>query len=167
MRRVILFSVAVNAGKGILNMPDLFIHLQSSYRLVTILCLAHLITAGFLWPLALPLEIKAIIFVLLIISLLYYLRKDALLSANDAVIALQLKEDMRCIVTTRSGQSIACRILGSTFVAPYLTVMNLQPAGKFFMRSVVILPDSIKEEEFRRLRVWLRWKWKHDQETGQ
>ena len=103
MRRVILFSVSVKAGKAILNMPDLFIHLQSSCRLVTILCLAHLITAGFLWPLALPLEVKAIIVVLLIISLLYYLRKDALLSANDAVIALQLKEDMCCIVTTRSG----------------------------------------------------------------
>lgn len=167
MHRVLLFSMVVNAGKTILNMPDLFIHLQSSCRLVTILCLAHLITAGFLWPLALPLEIKAIIIVLLIISLLYYLRKDALLSANDAVIALQLKEDMCCIVTTRSGQSIACRILGSTFVAPYLTVMNLQPVGKFFMRSVVILPDSIKGDEFRRLRVWLRWKWRQDQETGQ
>jgi len=164
---VILFSVTINAGKMISNMPDLFIHLQPSYRLVTILSLAHLITAGFLWPLALPLEVKVIIVVLLIISLLYYLRKDALLSANDAVIALQLKEDMCCIVTTRSGQSITCSILGSTFVAPYLTVMNLQPAGKFFMRSVVILPDSIKVHEFRRLRVWLRWKWGHDQETGQ
>jgi len=144
--------------KRYLNMPDLFIHLQSSCRLVTILCLAHLITASFLWPLALPLEVKAIIVVLLIISLLYYLRKDALLSADDAVIVLQLKEDMCCIVTTRSGQSITCRILGSTFVAPYLTVMNLQPAGKFFMRSIVILPDSIKVDEFRQLRVWLRWK---------
>lgn len=167
MRRVILFSVSVKAGKVIINMPDLFIHLQPSYRLVAILSLAHLIAASFLWPLALPLEVKAIIVVLLIISLLYYLRKDALLSADDAVIALQLKEDMCCIVTTRSGQSITCRILGSTFVAPYLTVMNLQPAGKFFMRSVVILPDSIKGDEFRRLRVWLRWKWKQDQETGQ
>lgn len=167
MRRAILFSAGVKAGKAILNMPDLFIHLQPSHRLVTILSLAHLITAGFLWPLELPMEVKAAIIVLLIISLFYYLRKDALLSANNAVIALQLKEDMCCIVTTRSGQLIVCRILGSTFVAPYLTVMNLQPDGKFFMRSVVILPDNIKEEEFRRLRVWLRWKWKQDQETGQ
>ena len=166
MHRAVLFSLAVDAGKAVLNMPDLFIHLQPSHRLLTILSLVHLIAASFLWPLALPFEVKAIIGVLLIISLLYYLRKDALLSANDAVIALQLKEDMRCIVTMRSGQSITCRILGSTFVAPYLAVMNLQPAGKFFMRSVVILPDSIKVDEFRRLRVWLRWKWKQDQETG-
>lgn len=147
-------------------MPDLFIYLQPSYRLVTILSLAHLVAGGLLWPLALPLEVKAVIVVLLIISLIYYLRKDALLSANDAAIALQLKDDMFCIVVTRSGQSIACRILGSTFVAPYLTVMNLQPVGKFLMRSVVIFPDSIKVEEFRRLRIWLRWKWKQGLETG-
>lgn len=147
-------------------MPDLLIHLQPSYRLVLILSLVHFIAGGFLWPLALPLGAKILVVVLLIISLGYYLRKDALLSADDAVVAMQLEDDRGCILIMRSGQSITGRIAGSTFVAPYLTVINLRPAGKFFMRSVVILPDSMQMEEFRRLRVWLRWKWKSDQENG-
>ena len=161
---MILFLVLVNDEKAIVIMPDLFIHFQPSYRLVAILSLAHLIAGGLLWSLALPLSVKMAVVVLLIASLIYYLRKDALLSANDAVIALQLKDDMFCELITRSGQSITCRIAGSTFVAPYLTVINLQPVGKFFMRSVVILPDSMQVEEFRQLRVWLWWKWKSDQE---
>jgi toxin CptA len=69
-------------------------------------------------------------------------------------------------------------ILGSSFVAPYLTVLELRPlepsAGssgtgirewwrkrwKHRPRSVVILPDAIDAEAFRQLRVLLRWKWK-------
>lgn len=61
---------------------------------------------------------------------------------------------------------MACALLGSSFVAPYLTVLELKPLGfqklwqRFSPRSVVILPDGIDKEEFRQLRVLLRWKWK-------
>lgn len=106
------------------------------------------------------------IMVALAISLAYYLRQDALLSADNAVIAFVLSDEMQCIVTVRSGESMICNILGNTFVAPYLTVLNLKPVGKFFTRSIVILPDGVDAEEFRQLRVWLRWKWKDNSEIG-
>lgn len=125
-----------------------------------LLSLVHFVATGLLWMLALTLGIKAMGTFVLIISLIYYLKQDALLTANNAVVALALSDEMQCALTTRSGESIACSILGSTFVAPYLTVLNLKPAENFFTRSVVILPDSMDAEEFRQLRVWLRWKWK-------
>lgn len=145
-------------------MPDLHIHLQPSYRLVTILSLAHSAVAILLWPLALSWGVKAILVTLLLISLIYYLRKDALLVANNAVVALTLTDEMSCVLAMRSGRLMACSVLGNSFVAPYLTVINLQSEGKFCERSVVILPDSLGAEEFRRLRVWLRWRWKSDQD---
>ena len=142
-------------------MAVLSIHRKPSYRLATILSLAHLIAASLLWPLVLPLGIRAIVVVALVISLIYYLRQDVLLTANNAVVAFELSDEMQCMLTTRSGKSMACSILSSTFVAPYLMVLDLKPAGKFFTRSVVILPDGIDAEEFRQLRVWLRWKWRN------
>ncbi|WP_292993352.1 protein YgfX [Nitrosomonas sp.] len=145
-------------------MAVLCIHRKHSYQLAIILSLAHLATAGLLWLLELPLGIKAIAAVALVFSLIYYLRQDALLTASDAVVVLVLSDEMQCILTTRSDELIVCSILGSTFVAPYLTVLNLQPVGKFFTCSVVILPDGIDAEEFRQLRVWLRWKWKNSKE---
>jgi toxin CptA len=148
-----------------LNRTVLTIHLQPSYRLAVILVLAHLVAAGLLWPLALSWNIAVIIVAMLIVSLFYYLRKDAMLTAQNAVVVLTLPDDeMTCVLTTRSGESVACSIQGSSFVASYLTVINLKPSQKFFARSVVILPDGIDAEEFRRLRVWLRWRWKNDQE---
>ncbi len=143
-------------------MSDLRIRLQHSYYLAGLLSFAHAAAGLVLWPLALPLDMKAAIIVLLIVSLIYYLRKDALLTAHDAVVALTLMEEMSCILTARSGQSMICSLSDSTFVTPYLTVINLQPNEWFLMRSVVILPDSIDAEEFRRLRIWLRWEWKND-----
>lgn len=140
------------------------IHLQPSYWLVAILGLAHLVASGILLLLELPWSITVIIVAALIISLFYYLRKDALLTAHNAVVVLTLSDEMTCVLTTRSSESITCSIQGSSFVAPYLTVINLKPSRKFFTRSVVILPDGIDAEEFRRLRVWLRWYWKKSQE---
>ena len=135
------------------------IHIKPSLQLVILLSLAHFAVAGLLWTLTLTLSIKAMGTFVLIISLIYYLKQDALLTANNAVVAFALSDEMRCALTTRSGESIACSILGSTFVAPYLTVLNLKPVEKLFTRSVVILPDSMDAEEFRQLRVWLRWRW--------
>ena len=142
-------------------MSVLIIHRKPSYRLAAILSLAHLATAGLLGLLELPLGINAITAAALVFSLIYYLRQDALLTANDAVEFFELSGEMQCTLTTRSGESMSCSLLGGTFVTPYLTVLNLKPAGKFFSRSVVILPDGIDAEEFRQLRVWLRWKWKN------
>lgn len=139
-------------------MAILSIYRQPSHQLAIILSLAHFAVAGLLWLLALSLGIKVIIVAALIISLIHYLRRDALLTANNAVVALELSDEMPCTLITRSGKSIACTILGSTFVAPYLTVLNLKFPENFFTCSVVILPDSMDAEQFRQLRVWLRWK---------
>ncbi len=147
-----------------LYMSYLFIHRQPSHLLAILLILTHFAAAGLLWPLTLSLGIKVAIVAILMMSLIYYLRQDALLTANTAVLAFVLSDEMQCTLTTRAGKRIACDILSSTFVAPYLTVLNLKPVGKLLMRSVVILPDSIDAEEFRQLRVWLRWKWKDNSE---
>ncbi len=73
---------------------------------------------------------------------------------------------MTCTLETQRRDYIACALLGSSFVAPYLTVLELKPLStrklwqRFRTRCVVILPDGIDVEEFRQLRVLLRWKWK-------
>lgn len=49
-----------------------------------------------------------------------------------------------------------CPRAGS-FVAPWLTLLLWRAEGSRFDRAVLILPDMLGEEDFRRLRVWLRW----------
>ena len=141
-----------------MSTPLLVVPLQPSRHLAVILSIAHVVTAGLLWPLALPLIVKLAGAAVLAVSLIFYLRHYALLRSPGAVVAFDLSDEMVCTLETRRGERIICALLGSSFVAPYLTVLNLKPEGKFFTRSVVILADGIDAEEFRRLRVLLRWK---------
>ncbi len=135
-------------------------HLKPSVYLTVILSVAHILVACFLWPLTFPISIKLLGFVTLVASLVFYLRYYALLKSPESIVAFELSEAMQCTLETRDGQYLPCVILGSTFVAPYLVVLNVKLLNKFLGCSVVILPDSIDGEEFRQLRVLLRWKWK-------
>jgi toxin CptA len=128
--------------------------------------LAHVLAISLLWPLTLPVAVKLAATAALVISLVIYLRNYALRNLPGSITSLALAEDMTCRLETRRGEYIACALLGSSFVAPYLTVLELRPLNatkwwhRFGGRSVVILPDAIGREDFRQLRVLLRWKWK-------
>lgn len=164
--------------------PLLIIRLQPSMRLAVILGLAHFSAIGLLWPLMLPAAAKLMGSAILILSLFFHLRRYALLRSPASVTGLELSDEMICTLELRRGERIACSVLGSSFVAPYLTVIELRalkilasgesmssltpsalltprpPARIFSGRSVAILPDGIDAETFRQLRVMLRWKWK-------
>jgi len=44
-----------------------------------------------------------------------------------------------------------------SFVAPWLTILRWRAPGHRIDRTIVILPDMVPAEDFRRLRVMLRW----------
>jgi len=153
----------------------LTIQFKPSIRLAVILGFAHLSVIVLLWPLALPFWTKLAGSALLIASLVFYVKRYALLRSLDSVLGLELAElkgGMVCTIKTKCGDRTDCALLGSSFVAPYLTVLELMPLlldpdeespgpwRTLSSHSVVILPDGIDPEEFRQLRVLLRWKWK-------
>jgi toxin CptA len=163
--------------------PLLAVRLKPSIRLAIILGMAHFTVIGLLWPLTLPVSVRLAGSVILLASLILYLRHHVMLRSPRSVFGFELSDDMACTLETKEGK-IACTILGSTFVAPYLTVLELKPVElreermgssisgsrgwrdwwrnrkKHAPRSLVILPDAIDTEIFRQLRVLLRWKWK-------
>jgi toxin CptA len=163
--------------------PLLTVRLKPSVRLAIILCVAHFAAIGLMWPLSMPIAAKLAGSALLASSLILYLRHHVAKRSPRSVLGFELTDDMTCILETKEG-SIACAILGSTFVAPYLTVLELKPMEsqeestgssvtkltgwrgwrryrrKHAPLSLVILPDAIDTETFRQLRVLLRWKWK-------
>lgn len=141
-------------------MASLSVHLKHSMQLTVIISFAHFIVACLWWELILAIPAKLIGISILVASLVFYLRHYALLKSARSVVAFELTEALECTLETKCGEYIICRILGSTFVAPYLVVLNVKSFGEFFSRSVVIVADGIDTEEFRLLRVLLRWKWK-------
>lgn len=131
---------------------------KPSRQLAMLLLIVHVGSFGLLWPLAVPLWIKVMITGLLIMSFIYYLRQEALLTSDAAITVFTLTAEQKCIITTHSGTIINGSLLANSFVSPYLTLILIQPQGKWRTHSIVLLPDSLDAESFRRLRVRLRWQ---------
>ena len=73
---------------------------------------------------------------------------------------LHIGIDRRITVTDRAGRSLAGPILDDSYVGAFLTTIVWCADGDRWWRpahTVLILPDSLPKEDFRRLRVALRY----------
>jgi toxin CptA len=85
------------------------------------------------------------------------LHSRALLRGRCAARAVSLARGGEIAVRDALGCWRAGSLREGSFVAPWLTVIRWRPAGARFDRAVPILPDMLSPDEFRRLRVMLRW----------
>jgi toxin CptA len=60
-------------------------------------------------------------------------------------------------VTSGAGGLRSGELCRGSFVAPWLTIVRWRPRAARFDRTILILPDMLAREDFRRLRVLLRW----------
>jgi hypothetical protein len=110
------------------------------------------------WLLPLIVSIQIAGFLLIAASLGFHLRRDCLLVADNSIIGLRLDQECNCSYQTRNGIWLEAKLLGSSMVTPWLSVLNISPENSRLARHVVIFPDSADTEEIRRMRVHLRWK---------
>lgn len=78
--------------------------------------------------------------------------------APDSVVAIDAAPGPVISIEMRSSTWREYQVLGSTYVMPYLTVLQLRQADDGAATRVVLLPDSLPADDFRRLRVLLRWQ---------
>jgi toxin CptA len=129
-----------------------------SPSLATLLVIVHLIAGACVLAVLPAWWVAAILTGALCASLVWHLRRDALRLSSDAVIEITLREHGRCELLTRGGAVLEGTVAGSSFVSPWLTVVNVRLEGGRRLRSVVVMPDCAAAEERRRLRVWLRYR---------
>lgn len=88
----------------------------------------------------------------------------ALVAAWAAVAALRALSRLRAARSLAIEHSGAIRVDGvdgrvrhGSFVAPRLVVVRWRPEGAWRERSLLVAPDMLGADDFRRLRVLLRW----------
>lgn len=87
----------------------------------------------------------------------YIILLHALLSLPSSLTALSLNSKNQWLVKNRQGEEVQVIIQNSTFVSPYLTVISLRDAQKRKHYSMIIIPQRVETEAYRKLRVLLRW----------
>ena len=129
-----------------------------SCLLTATLVIAHGAAMVMIVIVSMPPWVKLIIAAALMLNCLFSVRRSALLLMPSSAIALEVSLDNVLSVQTRDSNWIECEVLGSTYVASFLTILNLRQIAQRTIRHIIILPDAIHPEDFRKLRVWLRWR---------
>jgi hypothetical protein len=70
---------------------------------------------------------------------------------------VELERDGRVRVTDRRGREYHARLTRSTLVTPWIVILVLAAGGMSPARTLLVPRDSLPSDDFRRLRVWLRW----------
>lgn len=139
-------------------MPAQRISVGPSALIAVAVSIVHVAAAAVLWFVPIPLLGKALFSLAIAISLVYFMARDAARHAPGSIVALELGEQGEIACQTRSGAWLHCDLLGSSYVSPGMTVVNLRPRGRGGYRRVILVPDNVDANDFRRLRTWLRWR---------
>jgi membrane-bound toxin of toxin-antitoxin system len=138
--------------------------LAPSVALAALLAVGHLGAFLLLVPLELPTWLKAALAVVLMASLAFHVLRDAWLRLARSVSGIDIaREDaggLRCEIVLRGGVRLRCRVLPSSVAIPVLVLLNVRPQDSRLSRGIPILPDMLTGEDFRALRVLLRWGWR-------
>lgn len=118
------------------------------------LCLASLAA---IW--SLPLH-KLLLFALSLVVLLwvgYHLSLDSQLRLQHSCVAFRLEEEGVVVLILRNGRHVPGKLSSDSLATPYLVILNVALSEQRGGRSLLILPDSMGAERFRRLRIALKW----------
>ncbi|MFA7279686.1 MAG: protein YgfX [Sterolibacterium sp.] len=127
--------------------------LQGSRRLDLLLLAAHGFALAVLGAISAPDWMRWILLLLVCCSFgLTWQRTHGV----KRIVRLLLRADGKLEYVRSNGETGETRVHPHSTVTPYLTVLLL----RFDMRleALVLLPDSLPEEAYRQLRLWLRWQ---------
>jgi toxin CptA len=140
------------------GVPANRISVRPSVLIAIAVSLVHVAATTVMWIVPIPVVGKAAVTLAIAVSLIYFMARDAALHAARSIVALELREDGEIACQTRNGAWLDCELLGSSYVSPAMTIINLRPRGWPGDRRIILVPDNVDAEDFRRLRTWLRWR---------
>jgi toxin CptA len=134
---------------------------RSPYLTMASACV-HIGAVATLFPLQLPLAAKLAIGVALGLSLAHSIRRFAWLGSPGSIVGLELTDREHGSIQFAQGVWCEGRVLPTTYVTPMLTVVNVRVNGLRTVRHAIIVQDNIDADDFRKLRVMLRWAYPKD-----
>ena len=106
-------------------------------------------------PLQPPLQIPLIVAVVAWSAWSFHV--DALHRGRFAVTEVRLAPDLILVACMGDGRLVAGHVRAATYVGAWITTIVWRPDGWRLSRAILVLPDMLPAEDFRRLRVMLRY----------
>jgi hypothetical protein len=137
--------------------PSVHVVLGPSRMVGAAIGVAALATLAVVLALPLPAWQQSALCVLVAGWALVVFRVVALRRGAFAVTELRLAPDLVLVVHMGDGHLVAGHVRSATYVGAWVTSVVWRPDGARWSRAVLIVPDMLPAEDFRRLRVMLRY----------
>lgn len=118
------------------------------------LIVVHIVAIMIIPFMSLPVWTGLIVLLLMLFSLWRAIRVHITLGHPDSVCAVQWREARSCQLRLSSGRDIEARLMPQVFMLPWLVIMHFK-SDRGRLHHLVLLPDMLEPEVFRRLRVRL------------
>jgi hypothetical protein len=129
---------------------------KPSLRFASMLLLFHAMAASVIFATAMPLTARLAMSMLVLLSLLYHLARDALLLSADSWREFSFDQGLVSIVT-RDGSGYSGQLTNKTTVSTYFAVLSIRREGRSLPVFRVVFPDALDTGEFRELCVRLKF----------
>ena len=137
--------------------PDVPVVLGPSRAIGAAIGVATLATLTLVLSLPLPAWLHGATCALLLGWAWFAFHVVALRRGPYAITEVRLAPDLVLVVCRGDGRLAAGHVRSATFVAAWLTSIVWRPDGARVSRAILIAPDMLPAEDFRRLRVMLRY----------
>ncbi|OHC64905.1 MAG: hypothetical protein A2040_08510 [Rhodocyclales bacterium GWA2_65_19] len=125
------------------------VFLKPSRRLRLVQAIAHGVAAGAVLAATIPPWLVAVLLILVGASL-------ALARRTEPVASLILRGDGRLETVGADGTASEAAVHPHSVVLSFLVVLLYRQQGRW--RALTVLADSLAADDFRQLRLWLRWR---------
>lgn len=130
----------------------LVLEIAPSLPFALVLACAHGGVLMVLAMLPLPGWMLWVLTILVMVHAAYSIRRHALLQDAKSVVRLLWDAQDQWTLTRRDGIACSAKLLPGSYLHPALTVLNYK-VSNWHRTSVVILPQRVDAEDFRKLRV--------------
>lgn len=147
-------------------MHSIKIELQPSYLLLGLLVSFSILACASVIIVGIPFGIKLCLLAIIIFACVYYTLRDALQAFPWSWRLVEVDTTGALRLTNQRGQQFTPALHNSTFIHPWLIILNVSnnDRGKWYqlvLNPVLVFPNI--KEAHRQLRVWLKW-WPHSGE---
>lgn len=84
-------------------------------------------------------------------------RQHALRKSKGAIRTIETDQTTTACTLIGGGVECTAVVLPDSVVWPWLILLRVRTEGAWCATTVVILPDAVTRDEWRRLSIWLRW----------
>lgn len=143
-------------------MKPLQVDFKPSKRFIGLFALAAIAVCIVLATTPVAWQIRASLVLLIIACSAHAILYHGLKCLPASIVSIRVDIKNELYILQRNGNELQVKVAANTTVTPYLIVLNVNSVSsegwkRLIRNSIVILPDHVKADDLRRLRVWLKW----------